>query len=152
MPPNDASSVGNSVGERDRQYTGPVFCYSNVQVYAPAKETKSLIVSFYDKNNGGGVSAGTIIGDQGGPSQVTYDLFNVADTQLYSGLQTAPMFSTGTYTLTAAFNGGAVTTLTISNPSASAVPEPATWAMFIGGFGLIGGAMRSRKRVSVSFA
>jgi len=34
----------------------------------------------------------------------------------------------------------------------SAVPEPATWAMFIGGFGLIGGAMRRRQRVSVRFA
>ena len=34
-----------------------------------------------------------------------------------------------------------------------AVPEPATWAMMILGFGLVGGAMRSRgRRVSVSFA
>jgi hypothetical protein len=33
------------------------------------------------------------------------------------------------------------------------VPEPATWAMMIGGFGMVGGAMR-RRRVStkVSFA
>lgn len=31
------------------------------------------------------------------------------------------------------------------------VPEPATWAMFIGGFGLIGGAMRNR-RTRISFA
>ena len=34
-----------------------------------------------------------------------------------------------------------------------AVPEPATWAMMIGGFGAIGGAMRYRRRkVAVSFA
>lgn len=34
-----------------------------------------------------------------------------------------------------------------------AVPEPATWAMMIGGFGAIGGAMRNRRRtVSASFA
>ncbi|WP_414900129.1 PEPxxWA-CTERM sorting domain-containing protein [Sphingomonas flavalba] len=32
------------------------------------------------------------------------------------------------------------------------VPEPATWAMLIAGFGMIGGAMRSRKRISVSLA
>ena len=31
------------------------------------------------------------------------------------------------------------------------VPEPASWAMFIGGFGLIGASMR-RKKVKVSFA
>jgi hypothetical protein len=32
-----------------------------------------------------------------------------------------------------------------------AVPEPATWAMMIGGFGLVGGAMRTRRR-AVAFA
>ena len=32
-----------------------------------------------------------------------------------------------------------------------AVPEPASWAMMVAGFGLIGGAMRTRKRV-LSFA
>ncbi|WP_136161709.1 PEPxxWA-CTERM sorting domain-containing protein [Sphingomonas flavalba] len=36
--------------------------------------------------------------------------------------------------------------------SAGAVPEPATWALLIAGFGLVGGAMRSRKRVTVAFA
>ncbi len=37
--------------------------------------------------------------------------------------------------------------------AAGAVPEPATWAMMIGGFGMVGGAMR-RRRVStkVSYA
>ena len=33
----------------------------------------------------------------------------------------------------------------------NAVPEPASWALMIAGFGLVGGAMRSRKR-SVAFA
>ena len=35
--------------------------------------------------------------------------------------------------------------------NAAAVPEPASWAMFIGGFGLVGSAMR-RRRTSISFA
>jgi hypothetical protein len=35
---------------------------------------------------------------------------------------------------------------TIGDPTA-AVPEPATWAMMVGGFGLIGSAMRRRQRV-----
>ena len=35
----------------------------------------------------------------------------------------------------------------------TSVPEPAGWAMMIGGFGLVGGAMRQRRRsVTVSFA
>jgi len=35
--------------------------------------------------------------------------------------------------------------------SGTAVPEPASWALMLGGFGLVGGAMRSRKRAAVSF-
>jgi hypothetical protein len=35
----------------------------------------------------------------------------------------------------------------------AAVPEPATWAMMIGGFGMVGGAMRSaRRKQKVSYA
>ena len=33
----------------------------------------------------------------------------------------------------------------------AAVPEPATWAMFIVGFGLVGGVMRRRQRTNVRF-
>ena len=32
-----------------------------------------------------------------------------------------------------------------------AVPEPASWALMLSGFGAIGGAMRSRRKASVSF-
>lgn len=35
---------------------------------------------------------------------------------------------------------------------AAAVPEPATWAMMIAGFGMVGAGLRSRRRVNVSFA
>ena len=39
------------------------------------------------------------------------------------------------------------------SPMGGAVPEPATWAMMIGGMGMIGGAMRRRKvSTKVSFA
>ena len=33
-----------------------------------------------------------------------------------------------------------------------AVPEPASWALMLGGFGAIGGAMRARRRTRVRFA
>jgi len=46
-------------------------------------------------------------------------------------------------------SGGGVI-ITDPNPG-GAVPEPATWAMMIGGFALVGGAMRGRTR-KVSFA
>ena len=34
----------------------------------------------------------------------------------------------------------------------AAVPEPGTWTMLIAGFGLVGGAMRQRRRLAVRFA
>lgn len=36
--------------------------------------------------------------------------------------------------------------------TASEAPEPATWAMMVGGFGLLGAAMRRRTRTTVRFA
>ena len=42
----------------------------------------------------------------------------------------------------------------ITNQAAVApgVPEPASWALMLGGFGLVGGALRARKRTGVRFA
>jgi hypothetical protein len=34
----------------------------------------------------------------------------------------------------------------------NAVPEPAAWAMMLGGFGAVGGAMRARRRARLRFA
>ena len=39
----------------------------------------------------------------------------------------------------------------IPDGTASPAPEPASWAMMVGGFGLIGGAMRSRRKAAVRF-
>lgn len=36
-------------------------------------------------------------------------------------------------------------------PAPSPEPEPASWALMLGGFGLVGGALRNRRRMAVSF-
>lgn len=41
---------------------------------------------------------------------------------------------------------------TLSVPPAGAVPEAATWAMMVGGFGLMGGALRRSRSAKVTFA
>jgi hypothetical protein len=54
---------------------------------------------------------------------------------------------------------GGLDTVTLNIPSSSAavlyhtgaVPEPISWAMMLGGFGMIGGVMRARRRTEVSF-
>ena len=61
------------------------------------------------------------------------DLFTVSNMR--------PVFSLGTFQLTSIVSGSS--TLTIS---AAAVPEPATWAMMLVGFGMLGAAMRYRRR------
>ena len=43
-------------------------------------------------------------------------------------------------------------TFTYEAVAGPGVPEPATWAMMIGGFGMAGAAMRRRRKVSVTYA
>lgn len=65
---------------------------------------------------------------------------------LFTGSPNAPVFSTGSFTLVNPFFGNG--TLNISQ-AVAAVPEPASWAMMIVGFGAIGLARRRRgSRVS----
>lgn len=74
---------------------------------------------------------------------------------LFTGPGSAPVFSAGTFQLTNPFFPDQNSTLVISQQAAAAVPEPATWALMLLGFGFVGGAMRTAKRrqkVTVSFA
>ena len=83
-------------------------------------------VTFYSTASGGGFEDGTYVSASG--------------PQIYTGPESAPVFTPGVYTLT---NG----VLTIS-----AVPEPATWAMMLTGLGLVGWAARRRRNVRVAYA
>jgi len=50
-------------------------------------------------------------------------------------------------------NGSYSGSLAFLGAGASAIPEPATWAMMIGGFGMVGGAVRSaRRKTKVTYA
>lgn len=81
-----------------------------------------------------------------GNSALGFTQFSGPD--LFSLANNVPVFNIGTFQLPSIVSGAS--TLTISS-SAAAVPEPAAWAMFIAGFGLIGVTMRSKK-VGVIFA
>jgi len=56
---------------------------------------------------------------------------------------------TGTWYFTLTTSGG--DSMRVVSMSPDAVPEPASWAMMIGGFGMVGAAMRRRQKVQVSF-
>ena len=64
---------------------------------------------------------------------------------------TAPLINASYFYIDHGFQMESISSGTITQ-RAAAVPEPATWAMFIGGFGLIGSAMRRRQKVAVTFA
>ena len=62
-----------------------------------------------------------------------------AGPQLYSGNENSPTMLTGVF----AFSNG---TLSVTDVSSAAVPEPGTWAMMLFGFGAIGWSLRVRGR------
>lgn len=67
---------------------------------------------------------------------------------LFTGSVSSPTFSLGTFTLTPNVPGPAYS-LTISQAGGT-VPEPASWAMMIAGFGLIGAIARRRRETMVA--
>lgn len=128
---------------RVRQGGFDAFYLNNIPVEYNGVTSVQPYVDFYFPAEDGGVTVGQGV-DVGSP--YLFDLYN---TVLYSGKATAPHFFTGTFPLSTIDGGPNNETLRITSPGA--VPEPASWAMFIGGFGLLGAAMRRRPN-RVAFA
>lgn len=114
-------------------------------------------VSFFvSRNPEGGVTPRTGFVDVGGAQTlVTYS--NAASTlsNMLWEQRTFGFTATGAST-TLRFSADPATSngffgLALDNVAVSAVPEPATWAMMLFGFMLVGGAMRSRKK-RIAFA
>lgn len=87
-------------------------------------------VFFFTDNAAGGLAFESVLGP-----------VLTAGPQLFTGTTTNPTFLTGSFSLVNYDTGQGNYTLTISN----AIPEPATWAMMLIGFGAVGFAMRRRR-------
>lgn len=69
---------------------------------------------------------------------------------LFEGPTSAPTLKTGSFSLANYFDPSIPYQLEVTDlTSAGAVPEVATWAMMISGFGLVGGMMRRRTITSI---
>lgn len=111
--------------------------------------TGDAFFAFFSNREGGGLQ---LLDAVTGKS-----VFSLGGAQLYSGNEWTPSLLSGTFGMTDRSGGASYTLKVAALPSGStpAVPEPASWAMMIGGLGLVGGLVRTRVRrveAAVSFS
>jgi hypothetical protein len=112
---------------------------------------------FYTGNNGGGFFASLSNSFQSAHVDVSYvgTIATLTITPNVGSVQTYTNdygFTPGGTGIGLGFYGQALADNFADGVIAEAVPEPASWALMIAGFGLAGAAMRRRRKVSVHFA
>jgi hypothetical protein len=113
----------------------PLAVFTGITFTQPGNVAQTADLLIFPSSTGGGIAIYTA----GGKT-----LYFGSGGEIFTGAITTPTFKTGTFAFFDADNvqNG---TLTISAPSVGGVPEPASWAMLIAGFGLSGAAMRRRR-------
>jgi hypothetical protein len=117
---------------------GNAFRVQNVDITFNGNPVTAF-VEFYTLGGGGGACAGSFC-----------SLFDLYGPTLFSGTTAAPTFLTGVFDMNQGFPFGPDVRLVIADPGngAGVIPEPATWAMLIAGFGLVGSALRRRREAA----
>jgi hypothetical protein len=82
------------------------------------------------------------------PNSDGLEVYTLTSTLLGAGYHTL----TVNYTVNTASEANGATYAGPMFTSVAAVPEPATWAMFVGAFGVVGLSLRSRKRQQTAFS
>jgi hypothetical protein len=119
---------------------GPTYLLSLV---IGSLDTYNGLTLSYEDGSSQLYSGGQIINDLTFPSgnQISGETNGVVAYRVISG----PRLTGATFTSSA-------NSFEFDNIATGAVPEPATWAMMIGGLGLVGGFARRRARITVAYA
>lgn len=145
-----ATYVFNLTGDKTANFTinteamkpvldGTTYQYNSVKGTFQGFATTASSIRFYDSGSSGGFRVDAL------NNSVLIDAFGP---QLFSSSSNNLVFNLGNFSLTNAGAGSLRLSIT-----AAAVPEPATWAMMLLGFGMVAGAARYRRRsANVSFA
>ena len=106
------------------------------------------IDSIYAYDNGVRTLIGTLTGESDSYSFSTFNLGANFFDDIAAGLQVDVDIDSENsgWVLTLVKSAVAVDGGALPPPTPGAVPEPGTWAMFLGGFGLMGGLMRRKQR------
>ena len=106
----------------------------------------SVDLDLYNDYWGGGFTIVPFTSD----GDVDYDwMMDITGPSVLGGTEDQYYIQPGVYNFHLGFHNWA--RLTIAEAPAPVVPEPAAWMMVVGGFALIGAAMRGRQRTSVRF-
>jgi len=118
--------------------------------FSPSTAIESLSIFYDDANGYGGVSSPASFTIGGTTYNVTDDPGSAPNVFSISGLG----FVGDTLSITANRSNAWVflSEFQFANNAVSAAPEPATWAMLVLGFGIIGGALRRRPKVRAKLA
>jgi hypothetical protein len=153
--PTFGRPVGNFVGlsaiGTNVAYSSVAFTVASSGIYSigNASTYDNLLFIYANAFNPLSALANGIAGNDDGPvgtDAFITDLSLTAGTQYFAVATGFENADSGAFTLT--FNGPGAVDIA---GNLGAVPEPATWAMMIMGFGMIGGGMRARIR-KVTFA
>lgn len=109
---------------------------------------ENAFIDIYDSSRGGGFTfIPYVVDDQGNEPDYDY-MLDFGGPSVLGGTRGNYFIQTGVYDYD--FDPGTLR-VTITQAVQAAVPEPATWAMMLGGFGLMGAVMRQRKQATISF-